>query len=316
MKTKFFFLVVLFALLMHKDLCANHDVVFHDSALDLEDISFFNDPITFTPTGCRCFFRHRLNHPRYVSDFLPHSFSHVIEFLQYSKRTSQDVFFVQAVFDIFTNKIDSVVCVNPDECIHLFQQLPDLLASYFVSSQREYMKRILTYALITQSVDFYTRPEGVINELVNVLGDQQELQRAVMVFVKSILSKVMWRHNDDIVAWKSFVNLWQALSELRNAHIIEHSEETIEDLSSLQWTLVHRFVYFIDLFGSELSAGFYQEARNDLDMNVLSLINADECESDMLTKREVLEQALFVGDVKAQAREYYGIVSEDIVSIR
>lgn len=285
-------------------------VITSESALDLQDTSFLYEPIEFTASGCRCFFRHRLNHPKYVTDFLPYNFSHIIQFLDYGKRSGQDSFFAQSVLEIFAHKIDALTHLDPEECTHFLTALPGYLGHYFPADHQANIRTLLRTTFNQEQALLKKNPDAVFNMLSEKICDQEQLRSAINLFAQKALNKITWSHEDDVQAWQSFKNLWHSVHALKTTHLVDLSPENNDEITHLLWTLTHRFGYFLELFGSELSQKFYDQAKQDVLNNTLPLLAESEREEHIATKQKTLERALFVAEVKSAAHHQYGIISE------
>ena len=69
------------------------------SRKEVDLINFFCKPIEFTPDGISYYFKYVYNHPEYVH-YLPYSFSHMIQFLEYGTKSGQSEVFAALSFDI------------------------------------------------------------------------------------------------------------------------------------------------------------------------------------------------------------------------
>jgi hypothetical protein len=82
---------------------------------------------------------------------------------------------------------------------------------------------------------------------------------------------------------------------LAQYRIIDH----MDDLDDLLWTLVHRFIFYIDLVGAELPVEFYERIEQDLVNRSVFFLEAKEQDDGITSKKQALIEALLKGKARA-----------------
>jgi hypothetical protein len=283
-------------------------------------------PITLSATGIDTFLRTAFNNPVYVSDILPHDFSHFIQLLQHSKSMTQHRrAYVKSVIKLFNNKIKGTQYINAYAFSVMLDQVPDLFEEYFS------LKRLLDPARSTKKVytileetflnrfdQFKEKPREFLDtlshEIVENLQKESELitedisveqlRQSIVRFLELCITKLVWSPEDHEAIWDSVKKISRQCEVLIDRNIISDSS----DLDDLYWSLIHRFCFFVDITGSDLPIEFYEKIRNDIASQQLLLLELEEQEKSIEPKMAHLKRALFNGEAKKRALDN-GIVA-------
>jgi hypothetical protein len=280
----------------------NHEIISTDSIPDIEDISFFYEPIEFTPKGTRCFFSHVFDHEKYLTDFLPHNLSHLRQFLEYERKEVKSAPFTVMVMRTFNNKLKAVKCLDALECYRFLIDLPQML-SHHISPNFE----PASSAIYERVGNNYEEIKNWRNNVWIDLNMCLELCHQREKLVELMISKIMWLPKDGERCWQIFKELYHQLN-----NIFGTQKNSSYDIS---WMLIYRFIDFIDLFGSEIPCEVYNKALKDLDEQRINFNIQQEIALGIKTQEKILRRALIDGKINAQARQNFGIITDKITPV-
>lgn len=288
-----------------------------DQAAHKDPIVNFLSPIEFTSEGTHTFIKHVYNHPEYATDFLPHNFTHVLQFLQHGKQTKQSRIYTKSVCKFFAKKENELSYINPYSYDDMLKQLPDLLEYQFESKTKtdivannNTIKEILSTSLQKFSPNAQSPEQffdGVAQEIMHAFGDKKsndevsenQLRQVIVRFIDNGLNKLIWSPDDQKEIWTSIKNISEHLATLTESNIID----TTDDLDDLYWSLTNRFCYFLENMGQYLGPSFFQAVKDDLQNRSLFMLQLEEQEDLMTCKTERIARSLFAAEAKARARQ-------------
>lgn len=285
-------------------------------------------PIKFTRSGMRCFLKHTFNRKEYAQDILPHTMNHLTQFLDYGKKTNQDGAFIQSTLRLFNNKLKSCSYITPYTFCQTVERFPELLKSYIVEQPegaswlvqiKSMFKKILYSTFLAKFSLFKKDPEQFFDSLSeNMLDElqqssylqeavnQEQLRQNVIRLLETMLNKIIWSPLDQADVWNSVKTIFTDLHRLMQEDIINQ-----EELDDLLKSAIERFVYFLELTGSELSLDLIETIKNDLDAENLIINQIEEQEEFIESKSERLRKAIMETEAKIHAR-LHGIITEVI----
>lgn len=286
----------------------------------------FNQPITFTRSGLRGFLRNVYSRGEYCSEFLPHSFCHYFEFLEYGKKTEQDILYFLSSTRLFANKVKGVRYVTSYAVVDLVAQLPEYFEPFFAAEEPSLfgsLKKTLVELLYDNFLEkfsiFKQNPDtffdSISDDMVKIIDgssivqkqvDREQLRQTVMRFLEITLSKVIWSPIDQDDVWQSVKLIAKHMTRLKEKDIISQ-----DDLDDLFKSLLERFCHFLDIAGSDLSPDVINKIKEDIHNGNLLMLELDEQEDYIQTKSERLMTALGETEAKIIARSH-GIISEVI----
>lgn len=277
-------------------------------------------PVTFTPSGITCFFKHVYNVEKYAQEVLPElPFNHLEQFLTHGIKTNQPRSYPKAVFRLFEKKFKAVPYINAAEFETFVQKLPDLTKLYLepnLTARKQTVKKIMRSELETNFDAFKQNPDTFLDNLAEkiVTSEQlnahevtmEHLQYNIVKFIDTCLNKIIWSPSDKEDVWASFIKIGKDLGTLKEQGIVRSAE----DLDDCLWTLTTRFCLFLSLSGSDLPLEFYEKAREDIHKGIACLDSIEEQEDLMTTKRSCVQDAIIRSAAKSYARGTFGILSD------
>ncbi len=282
---------------------------------EIENLNVYA-PVEFTPNGLRSFL-HTYNRIEYGQDVLPNNFDHVIQFLKHGKRTKQKSAYAKSVFKLFGNKIKSAQYVNSYAFSELLEQLPNLLADYFVPQRNSLLSScsgmvydILYDTFLSKFDQFKNAPDDFLKNLSRELtvtiheesdlldeeSSTEQLRQSTVRFLEICSGKLIWSPDDKEKVWLSLKNIARQIGDLTNSEILPNDEA-----DDLYWSLIHRFCFFLDITCADLSIEFYETIKKDLVDRQLAFLELAEQEALIETKRQCLMRSLFKAEAKKRA---------------
>lgn len=299
---------------------------FNSEQWDMQEqdpLTLFCTPVKFTRSGVRCFLKHVFNRAEYCQDYYPHSFSHVIEFLEYGNQTEQDLEYIISTLRLFNNKLKGSRFVTANAYSTFLEQLPSVIAPYCKPKEESVwehiqhnIKSILYNSFLTKFSFFKEEPDvfftdiseqiiqAVSQEMVQDRISQEQFKQTLVRFLENGLNKVVWCPVGEENVWKSVKQLSAQLTGLHDQGIINEDE-----LDDLYKSLLEQFCHFLDLCGSDLSLDVINQIKADIEAGELNFLVLEEEEEYIETKSDRLTRAVLQTEAKAFARGY-GLITD------
>jgi hypothetical protein len=290
---------------------------------EIDRLSELIRPIRFTRHGIQTFLQDSFNASDYAEQVLCHSFSHLIQFLEYGKVTKQNVEYVESSIRLFLNKLKRVRFIPAESAERYLDRMPQLLCDYFKSEEaiieqaKQEIKRILyerllnQYSLLKQEPDtFMTEVSDQIYKAVQSKSDvkgsvsKEQCRQLNIRFLETMLGKLMWNVADQVDVWTSFKCICNQLGTCKQAEIIN-----LDELDDLLKSVLERFIFFLELRGSDLSHNVIELIKADIASGTLLIATIEEQEEFIESKIKRLEGAIMETEAKILAREK-GIITD------
>ncbi len=272
------------------------------------------------------------------ADVLSQDGTHIIEFLELADEMGLSAEQVCVVVRLFYNKMKSCEIVDDTMLSQVLRRMPRLLEPYFKvtnhqhhaeNESRAFSRRIEHALLMRFTMDydrFHATPDQFLTDLSRELTDlykrcQQDdiqskndqsanverLRSIVLRLSELMLSKVWWGMYSRDGIWRSFLELENGLHQLAVRRIIDHRD----DLDDVQWTLLKRFCYFLDLEAQMLPVCLFDEIENDIEQGVVQFLEMPEQDSGITTKKELLRATMLSAKTRALAYQQ-GVITQDV----
>ena len=124
----------------------------------------------------------------------------------------------------------------------------------------------------------------------------QELRHTTVRFLEVGLNKLVWHPEEYDKIWTNVKTISRQLEALMEHAIIDDAN----DLDDLFWTLIHRFCYFLDLSHHALPTKFFEAIKNDIATDQLLLVELEEQEALITSKRDHVLHAVRTGLARKQ----------------
>ncbi len=277
---------------------------------------YFYNPIKFLSSGIQCFFKHIYNRPEYVTDFLPHNFTHFEQFLANGAHNNHPAMYSRSVVKLFGQKLKAVRYINFQAFSDFLGNLPQLIKHHFTTeteqdsfSQLSSKLNQLLYDKFLHKFDqFQTDPDDFFAELTQEIQlavetrtqnevEKEQLRQTVIRCLDVCINRLMWSPKDQAGVWESFKTILTQIDKLHEAKIILD----LDDVDDLVWSLIHRFNYFIDQLGSYLSPDVYELMKEDILGDRIPLLALEEQEPLIRSKKDfILRDTIWLGQAKAR----------------
>lgn len=278
--------------------------------------------LDFSADGMNHFLRTTYRDPAYA-DTLVKSYDHVVDFLMQGARSVQPRRYIQSSLRLFSQKIKSVPYVNPYAFADLCGRFPELVNSCLVETEHnDALKKAvaaLLYDRFAVQFDefkentyqfFNTLASDITHTLTRTSGlnsdmSVQEFRMYLVRFIDLNLNKLVWSPEDQDGVWRNFKEIADHLSNLYRLRIIVNSD----DLDDCAWSLIHRFCYFLQLSGDQLTPLTIKTIKEDLITCDCPLLKSPEQEEALMSKIEHLAFALIEAEARsiAQTQDLTGL---------
>lgn len=275
-------------------------------------------PIIFAKGGLTKFLQNSFNRPEYAQDVLPNDFSHFIQCLEYTQKRYKTRIHGRHVIKLFTHKLKACSYVNASAFANMLSELAPIIRQYLDGAEQRVattwkmtINKMLYDAFLNQFEQFKASPAGFFDslshEVTTTLFDQQnlladitidEFKHSLVRFVDLGLSKLIWHPEDGLSTWLSANAIANSLGAMA-----DHDMFLMDDLYDLKDTLLERYCFFIDVVGKELPSNFFTCLKNDLANQRAALLEAEELEVCLETRRQRFARALCEGEFQAMARQ-------------
>jgi len=275
-------------------------------------------PLDVSTEGIADFLRHVYNRKEYL-DVLPNNMSHLMQLLEHGKNSNQTRAYTQSIIKLFSNKLKAAQYINAYAFSSLLAELPDLLSHHFeykrldsFDAHKEMINTILYETFLAKYEAFKQNPKDFFNSLSHDILDTlhqdgtsiqdedisiDELRQTIIRFLEGSTAKLVWSPDEHSKIWESVKTISKQFETLVEHNIISDQN----DLDDLFWSLIHRFSYFLQLASPELPVEFYETVKSDLASEQLLLLELEEQEELIESKRDCLTQAIFEGQARRQA---------------
>jgi hypothetical protein len=239
---------------------------------------------------------------------------------------------------LFYNNIKSCNIVDNTVVEHVSRTVPKLFCRYFEKKNRDIgsleiikdnVEDLMLGRFIDQHRKFQAQPDVFITKLstditnlVKIRFDMirrekeneefREKMRSMMIrFLDLIIGKTYWDPNSYISIWPSFMSIADKLYRIGRCGIINDQD----NLDELWDSLVKRFVWYLDVHGSELPVEFYEQIEEDLKNRVVFFLEIDEQDKGIKRKKELIAEAVVNAKAKAIAYERGGIITDQVIKV-
>lgn len=270
------------------------------------------------------------NSPAYATKFSSNG-KDLINLLSVINRQTlgdESVVYAYSVLKLFNDKIKQCEIIDISVATEILETLPKLLGEYFDENQRSEIEILETivknsffralnleinknfwgnttnYFNTVSFEDFSKVISQDVSQFISYKSDyienRQRLRSMTVRFLENLLNKTIWttKNNSD-PACDNFISSINSIDisllNLAQAGILDH----IDDLDSLKWSLVHRASYFVDLINP--SADFCNAIATQITKGAMPLLDDEEQDRYITTKREIFVDALTKARIKALA---------------
>lgn len=299
-----------------------------DQSLDL--FSYFLRPINFSKEGIAHYFKYTYNHEKYTQ-YLPYNFLHMIQFLEFGQQHDQNEVYAKSIIKLFLQKFKGCDFINAYAMISAMPKLADALQPYmqkkeasFLTELQKSLKARFSNIFSTYYSYFQKSPDAFLQALSEQIArktneihtqqhiDVEHIKKDIVRFLETCISKLIWAPQDAYEAWIAINELANQTQSFLQKNLITDSDA----LDDVCWSLIHRFVYFIDISADEISQDVFTKIVHDIYNTKLILLEIDEQEDLMTNKKDYLLQKIKIYCPQALPRsnkEYKIFTAQNIV---
>lgn len=286
---------------------------------DEKKLNLFFNRIEFTHSGIGSFFAHTFNRKEYGRDFLPHNFTHLTQFMEYSQQADQSPEFTEGVLRLFNQKLKMSSYVSAPA----FERLLLQTSPYFEYqlSQKDIplwheLKNHITSTFKSRFTSLQEQPLQFFEDLSKELNSKfitqnttpDRVRFTLLRLLTSTCDKIVWSPTDQAQTWVSFKAIGKSLERLHQKKVIPDEL----DANDLYWSLVERYAYFMELVGSQLSLETCEQIKQDLRDHKIAWLETPEQEAGLQSKIERLAEVLIETEAKIQANKH-GLITDGVV---
>jgi hypothetical protein len=269
--------------------------------------------------------RTQLKNPTYAKEILPNDFTYLNQLLIYGHETNQDHTYFRSTFEIFSKVLGGAEYVNADAFVRLLTEFPDLLKSHCIPHKiekfvpahlsldadmydrfKESVNGMLYAQFSANYESFKDNPDQFLSDvsehIVDMTQEQLNIERmrySMLRFIEIGMNKLIWDTQKPETIWPNVKKIAHTLELMVQDSVIED----MNDLDDAFWTLVHRFTYFVDIVDVELPSSLHKDILHEIAHSEILLLDLEEQDSCIRTKKEVLTRVLQDAHVKTQAYE-------------
>lgn len=227
-------------------------------------------------------------------DFLSGCFDHLNIFLDFSKQTKQPRSFMKKVLNLFDQRLHATNWINGFMFEYFLIRF--LRLKEFTESEKTIQNNIIDFISNLKYQDLKNLNQEALTAQVAAIFetetdlDIQSLHFCIETFLRTSLDRLVWSPEDDV--WSCVKNIASNLEKLLKANLIADEES----LNSLYWVLINRFAYFLELAGQNLDDAKYKKMHQDLTLENENLWSLPEVESNIISKKDFLQQVVIEGN--------------------
>lgn len=293
-------------------------IVITNRFIEDKQLSIFFTNIEFTHSGITAFFNHTFNRKDYGTEFLPHNFSHLAQFIEYAQEAHQSKEFTEGVLRLFNQKIKTSPYVSAPAFERMLTQTSPYFTHQLAQQKFSLWQEIKDSLMDTFKVRFsflQENPLGFFEDISKEIADKVTVQMTtpdrvrftLLRFLTSSCDKLIWSPHDQQKTWETFKSIGNTIEELHKTKVIPDEL----DAHDLYWSLVERYAYFMELVGSQLNLETCQIIKEDIKDHKIAWLETQELEAGLQTKVERLAEVLITTEAKIRAGKM-GLITDGI----
>lgn len=265
-----------------------------------------------------------LKDPQYRKEILPNDFSYLTDLIALGNKNNHPSPYFRSVIKLFSNMLKSSDYVNVNAFSALLEKLPTLLRPSFtfnptrsyITTQALYdadmfdrfrasINNVLYVQFSSDYASFQKDPalflEDISSKIVAIAQEEimrEQLRQDIIRFCEIALSKLIWNPLDQERTWYATKKIADQLAILLETNILDDAN----DLDDLDWTLLNRYCYFIQITPTDMSEAFYRTVKNDIASTKSLLFALEEQDFIVETKLSYMQRTLI--EAEAQSRGY------------
>lgn len=268
------------------------------------------------------------NDPKYTL-ILSQNSNYILEFLDLSNEFPLSCEDVYAVLRLFNIKLKECEVIDDDVLRQFMPHFPSLIKRHFkikkknrdlLNQIKKNIELLILNKFTHESSLLEQEPEVFVSELSTSLAklvlsaqnnnaqalqdhsqeyQQEKLRQMIVSLFQTMIERTLWNAKSYESIIDSFIGIGDGIISLGTKGILSD----MDDLDLLLWSLNHRFIYFLDVFGGSLPLEFYEHLEAVLDNGEIFFLELAEQDTGIKTKRQFLTEAIVRAKIKALAQE-------------
>lgn len=275
-------------------------------------------PIRQTKQGVAEFLRTVFNRPDYAQEVLAVDCSHITQLLEYAHETYGTRTHLRHVLRMCTNKLKAAGYVNARAFSALLDDMFPIFSTACADAQITAFEneKGLVYSLIferflNQFSAFQENHklflETLSADIVQQMYNQQaasdvradELRQALYNLCDTMSGKLVWDPADGVRTLELTTHIAEQLATYVEAEILP-DEDALNDLCT---SILERYCYFLDLIAQEVPRTFFVDLRTRTAQIKTPLLDLEELEECLETKRQRFTRALMGAEAQCRVRD-------------
>lgn len=271
------------------------------------------------------------NTPQYA-EHLSQDATHVTELLHLAGKYGLGQEAVYTGLRLFHNKLKEADIIDDTATGHLLQEFPKLLERFFTAEEPAVEKtsslhspaKVMENMLLSEFTAHVQQPKVGLDTFFTNLARKmakavptekpqesdiymmrERLRTQVSSFLEQVIGKTMWYPQNYESIWESVTSMAHSVHMLGASGVLNH----MDSVDDLMWSIVHRFSFFLDQYGSRLPRSFFAHIRDAIEQKQAFFLNSPELDEGITTKKDTLLNALARAEAKAVAFKH-GIISD------
>jgi hypothetical protein len=262
----------------------------------------FLEPVSFTRSGISTFLTTVFNKHEYAQDFLPYDFRHFLQLLSMADKTIDPEAYANELFRLWSEKCKELLFISADTVVAVLEELPQITKNSVKKTNKEQRKKAVAKciesALMARFAQLKSDPQLFLDELAEEILDTVAYSDELVVFLESLLNKVLWSEEDNSLLFESIQKIDSLLYGLYFPRQIVDSVGFYRIANSF----LCRLKYYIDLAGGELSPAFYKKTYQAALDKSLHILQVEEAEEEIVTRAEFMKEFIIKGQLCSLAQ--------------
>jgi len=267
-----------------------------------------------------------LDYADYVSQNGTH-FVELIKIIDFMNLGEDATTYFYTIFKLFNDKFKETEVIDHTVVIHTLREIAPIVGKYLAPDKKtnhlELIKKQLEGMIqfkLTEHLNQITSPTEESNNLASDLTqifmnfektakdsieNSCKLKGIIVSFFENILGKAVWSKTFYESNWLSFKTIGDLINKLQQNNTIDDEDE----IDRIKWSLVHGFGKFTNIFSIAFPLEFYAEIEDDIKNKAVPMLEEEEQDDFIKTKKETILSYLADAETKALAYEKVGIIS-------
>ncbi len=289
----------------------------------------FKEKIKIFNSSLGQFLREEYNSNDYA-DYISQNATHFVELIKiidFMNLGEDATTYFYTIFKLFNDKFKETEIIDHTIVIHTLREIGPIVGKYLSPDKKtnhlELIKKQLETMIqfkLTEHLNQVTPPTKESDDLASDLTqifmnfertakdsieNSCKLKGIIVSLFENLLGKAVWSKTFYESNWLSFKTIGDLINKLQQNNAIDDEDE----LDRIKWSLIHGFGKFINVFSIAFPLEFYDEIEDDIKNKAVPMLEEEEQDDFIKSKKETLLSYLTDAETKALAYEKVGIIS-------